>query len=88
VTSVDTAVISARELTKSFGELEAVKAIDLEVRRGEIFAAIIAGRAACQIPITAGLSAADSPTWPKSPHFFANGRVRLVGGADPIGRPT
>jgi ABC-2 type transport system ATP-binding protein len=37
VTSVDTAVISARALTKSFGELEAVKAIDLEVRRGEIF---------------------------------------------------
>jgi ABC-2 type transport system ATP-binding protein len=32
-----TAVISARALTKSFGELEAVKAIDLEVRRGEIF---------------------------------------------------
>jgi hypothetical protein len=32
VTAVDTAVISARALTKTFGELEAVKAVDLEVR--------------------------------------------------------
>jgi ABC-2 type transport system ATP-binding protein len=30
-------VIVARELTKRFGELEAVKGIDLDVRRGEIF---------------------------------------------------
>jgi ABC-2 type transport system ATP-binding protein len=36
-TTAATAVISARALTKSFGELEAVKAIDLEVQRGEIF---------------------------------------------------
>jgi ABC-2 type transport system ATP-binding protein len=38
VTAGDAApVISARALTKSFGELEAVKGIDLEVRGGEIF---------------------------------------------------
>jgi ABC-2 type transport system ATP-binding protein len=32
-----TAVISATRLTKSFGTIEAVKGIDLDVRRGEIF---------------------------------------------------
>ena len=31
-------VISVRDLSKSYGELEAVRGIDLEVRRGEIFA--------------------------------------------------
>jgi ABC-2 type transport system ATP-binding protein len=32
------AVIEVRNLTKSYGEVEAVKGIDLQVRRGEIFA--------------------------------------------------
>src|SRR5215510_5125023 len=35
--ATDTAVIEASGLTKKFGELEAVKGIDLDVRRGEIF---------------------------------------------------
>jgi ABC-2 type transport system ATP-binding protein len=35
---VSDAVISVRGLRKSYGELEAVRGIDLEVRRGEVFA--------------------------------------------------
>jgi ABC-2 type transport system ATP-binding protein len=35
---VSEAVITARGLRKSYGELEAVRGIDLEVRRGEVFA--------------------------------------------------
>src|ERR671922_3069538 len=33
-----TAAITARALTKRYGEVEALRGVDLEVRRGEIFA--------------------------------------------------